>query len=66
MMRFAENANYYIYTTFLLAYGPAILVGKNDILLATMIMAGLGLFTIRSGVGSPTGGAADTQCWPGQ
>jgi len=52
MMRFAENANYYIYTTFLLAYGPAILVGKNDILLATMIMAGLGLFTIRP-VGPP-------------
>ena len=46
MMRFAENANYYIYTTFLLAYGPEILVAKNDILLATMIMAGLGLFTI--------------------
>jgi MFS family permease len=26
MMRFAENANYYIYTTFLLAYGPAVLL----------------------------------------
>lgn len=46
MMRFAENANYYIYTTFLLAYGPAILVAKSDILLAVMIMAGLGIFTI--------------------
>lgn len=46
MMRFAENANYYIYTTFLLAYGPAILLEKNSILLATMIMAGLGVFSI--------------------
>lgn len=46
MMRFAENANYYIYTTFLLAYGPAILLEKNSILLATMIMAGLGIFSI--------------------
>jgi MFS family permease len=46
MMRFAENANYYIYTTFLLAYGPAVLLEKNSILLATMIMAGLGIFSI--------------------
>lgn len=46
MMRFAENANYYIYTTFLLAYGPAILVERNDILIATMIMAGIGVFSI--------------------
>jgi metabolite-proton symporter len=46
MMRFAENANYYIYTTFLLAYGPAILVERNEILIATMIMAGLGIFSI--------------------
>lgn len=46
MMRFAENANYYIYTTFLLAYGPEILIAENDIMLATMIMAGLGIFTI--------------------
>lgn len=46
MLRFAENANYYIYTTFLLAYGPAILLERNSILLATMIMAGLGIFTM--------------------
>lgn len=46
MMRFAENANYYIYTTFLLAYGPAILIDRNDVLLAIMIMAGLGVFSI--------------------
>ncbi|MCQ1954087.1 MFS transporter [Arthrobacter sp. zg-Y238] len=46
MMRFAENANYYIYTTFLLAYAPAILLGNNTVLLATMIMAGLGVFSI--------------------
>ncbi|HEX8487132.1 MAG TPA: MFS transporter [Propionibacteriaceae bacterium] len=46
MMRFAENANYYIYTTFLLAYGPAILLERNEILIATMIMAGIGVFSI--------------------
>ncbi|KQU50511.1 MFS transporter [Rhodococcus sp. Leaf278] len=46
MVRFAENANYYIYTTFLLAYGPEILIEKNTILLAIMIMAGIGIFTI--------------------
>ncbi|MGX9901413.1 MFS transporter [Arthrobacter sp. SA17] len=46
MMRFAENANYYIYTTFLLAYGPAIFLERNNILLATMIMAGIGVFSI--------------------
>jgi MHS family shikimate/dehydroshikimate transporter-like MFS transporter len=46
MMRFAENANYYIYTTFLLAYGKQILIDQDTIMLATMIMAGLGLFTI--------------------
>lgn len=46
MMRFAENANYYIYTTFLLAYAPAILLDRGEVLLAIMIMAGLGIFTI--------------------
>lgn len=46
MMRFAENANYYIYTTFLLAYGTQIFIERDTILLATMIMAGLGIFTI--------------------
>ncbi|SDO32363.1 metabolite-proton symporter [Cryobacterium flavum] len=46
MMRVAENANFYIFTVFLLAYGPTILLERNDILIATMIMSALGLFSL--------------------
>lgn len=45
-MRFAENANYYIFTTFLLVYGPQVGMSQNSILIATITMAALGLVSI--------------------
>lgn len=49
MMRVAENGNYYIYTTFLLAYAPNIMNSTHTAAstqLATMIIAGIGICTI--------------------
>ncbi|GAA5157815.1 MFS transporter [Pseudonocardia eucalypti] len=46
-MRFAENSNFYIHTTFVLTYGTAILgLKRDDLLLAVILASFAGLLTL--------------------